>query len=76
MKKNISEGFEYPAECPLSKKEKVALLTKFRRHGRTRSFFSLCERSKWIDCPGRIHLECFVLAGGQQKKMIQESSQN
>jgi hypothetical protein len=76
MKKNISEGFKFPSDCPLDEKEKNDLLAKSRGHGGRSSPFALCRQSKWIECPGRIHLKCFALAGGQQKKMIQESSLN
>lgn len=67
MKKNISEGFKFPSECPLNQKEKTELLDKFRKQAGKLGPFALCKQSKWIDCPGRVHLECFAL-GGQQKK--------
>ena len=71
MKKNISEGFKFPAECLLKEKGKSRLLEKSKGQGGGGSPFLLCE--KWKECPRRAHLECFDLYRGQQKKMIQES---
>ena len=75
MKKINLEGFKRPLGCPLSQKAVAKMLEKFRKKSGKISPFDLCGQSQWINCPLRVHWECFDLAERQQKQSTSKLSQ-